>query len=125
SAKNGQKWIEVSIRQQTLVLWEGQKPIYMTLVSTGQDGLKDPKTTKSTPMGYFRIQSKHLTATMDANEQSTEGKAPESADKDVGEAKMNVHLENGSAAKSVRPARLEDDGADPEEKKWGRPDRKS
>jgi lipoprotein-anchoring transpeptidase ErfK/SrfK len=89
TAKSGQKWIDVSIRHQTLVLWEGQKPVYMTFVSTGQDGMKDPKTTKSTPMGYFRIQSKHVTATMDANEQSTQGKAPESGD-DVGEAKATA-----------------------------------
>jgi len=122
SAKNGQKWIEVSIRQQTMVLWEGQKPVYVTLVSTGQDGMKDPKTTKSTPMGYFRIQSKHVTATMDANEQSTQGKAPESADKDVGEAKMNVHLESGPAAKIVGSARPDDDARDPDDKQWGRPE---
>src|SRR5262249_49621683 len=56
--------------------------------------------TKSTPMGYFRIQSKHVTATMDANEQSAQGKAPESGDPDVGEAKVSVR----------------------EEKQWGRPE---
>jgi lipoprotein-anchoring transpeptidase ErfK/SrfK len=134
TAKNGQKWIEVSIVQQTMVLWEGQKPVYMTLVSTGQDGTKDPKTTKSTPMGFFRIQSKHLTATMDANEQSAEGKAPESSDKDVGEAKMTVTTERDSARKSVDAARTtpahqetrgetgEGTSKDPDEKQWGRPE---
>jgi lipoprotein-anchoring transpeptidase ErfK/SrfK len=126
SARNGQKWIEVSITNQTLVLWEGQKPVYATLVSTGQDGMKDPKTTKSTPMGFFRIQSKHVTATMDANEQSTQGKAPESADKDVGEAKMNLREpEKEPTKKSVETRRVEparSEPPDPEEKQWGRPE---
>ena len=31
--------------------------------------VRDPKTTKSTPLGFFRVQSKHLTATMDAKPQ--------------------------------------------------------
>ncbi len=115
TAKGGQKWIEVSIGQQTLVLWEGQKPVYMTLVSTGQDGMKDPKTTKSTPMGFFRIQSKHITATMDSNEQSAQGKAAESSDKDVGEAKMNLRERDREAASSK-------DSKDSDEKQWGRPE---
>jgi lipoprotein-anchoring transpeptidase ErfK/SrfK len=73
AAKAGKKWIEVSITNQTLILWQGQKPVYATMVSTGQDGMKDPKTTKSTPMGVFSIKSKHVTATMDSNEGSSVG----------------------------------------------------
>jgi len=130
AARSDQKWIEVSIRQQTLVLWEGQKPIYMTLVSTGQDGMKDPKTTKSTPMGFFRIQSKHVTATMDANEQSDEGKAPEASDKDVGEAKMVVaETDRDTSRKSAEAPRKEasapapkERSGDSDEKQWGRPE---
>ncbi|MBL8611401.1 MAG: L,D-transpeptidase [Myxococcales bacterium] len=68
AANAGEKWVEVSIENQTLVLWEGKKPVYATLVSTGQDGMDDPKTSKATPRGTFRIQSKHVTATMDSNE---------------------------------------------------------
>ena len=131
AARNGQKWIEVSIRHQTLVLWEGQKPVYMTLVSTGQDGTRDPKTTKSTPMGFFRIQSKHVTATMDANEQSAQGKAPESTDKDVGEAKITLRetdrdLERKAAdpprAEVKETATKEAGGKDSDEKQFGRPE---
>jgi lipoprotein-anchoring transpeptidase ErfK/SrfK len=126
SARNGQKWIEVSIRHQTLVLWEGQKPVYMTLVSTGQDGMKDPKTMKSTPMGFFRIQSKHVTATMDANEQSAQGKAPESADKDVGEAKMALReTDRDPERKAADPPRAEAKetaAKDSDEKQFGRPE---
>ena len=63
-----QKWIDVSIMYQTLVLYEGEKPVYATLVSTGADGDGDPQTTKSTVRGEFRIKYKHVTATMDADD---------------------------------------------------------
>ena len=66
-AAKGEKWIDVSIENQVLVLWEGKKPVFATLVSTGQDGAGDPKTTKSTIQGTFRIKNKHVTATMDSN----------------------------------------------------------
>ncbi|HTM46448.1 MAG TPA: L,D-transpeptidase [Polyangiaceae bacterium] len=66
-AKNGARFIDVSILNQTLVLWEGQTPVYATLVSTGRDGLGDPNTTLSTPQGVFSILQKHVTATMDSD----------------------------------------------------------
>ena len=72
-AEKGEKWIEVSITHQTLVLWEGKRPIYATLVSTGQAGVDDPKTTTATVRGIFRIRNKHITATMDSNESSSVG----------------------------------------------------
>jgi lipoprotein-anchoring transpeptidase ErfK/SrfK len=61
------RWIDISILNQTLVLWEGATPVYATLVSTGRDGLGDPKKTLSTPTGTFRIYQKHVTATMDSD----------------------------------------------------------
>ncbi len=70
-AEKGQKWIDVSLRQQTLVLWEGKRAVYATLVSTGRDGANDPKTTLSTPQGSFKLQSKHIAAMMDSNENSS------------------------------------------------------
>lgn len=79
AAKKNQKWIEVSIDNQTLTLWEGKTPVFATLVSTGQDGKGDPKKTKSTVQGTFAIQSKHITATMDSNEGSGSGAGPKSA----------------------------------------------
>jgi hypothetical protein len=66
-AKGSTKWIDVSILSQTLVLWEGSTPVYATLVSTGKDGLGDPKTTHSTPTGIFHIYQKHVTTTMDSD----------------------------------------------------------
>lgn len=67
-AKGQKKWIDISIQSQTLVLYEGNRAVYATAVSTGRDGLGDPKKTLSTPTGTFEIREKHVTATMDANE---------------------------------------------------------
>jgi L,D-transpeptidase-like protein len=71
-AEQGQRWIDVSINHQLLVLWEGEQPVYATLVSSGKDGLGDPETTMSTPLGTFTIQQKHLTHTMSSREADTE-----------------------------------------------------
>ena len=60
-------WIDVGIINQVMILWEGQRPVYVTLVSTGRDGLGDPRVTRSTPQGTFRIYQKHVTTTMDSN----------------------------------------------------------
>jgi len=64
-ATSGRKWIDVSILKQSLVAYEGTRPVYVTLVSTGADGLGDPKKTHSTIQGAFLIHTKHLTVTMD------------------------------------------------------------
>ena len=64
-ATGKRRWIDVSILRQTLVAYEGAKPVYTTLVSTGADGLGDPKTTHSTIQGAFLIHTKHLSVTMD------------------------------------------------------------
>jgi len=66
-ASKKRRWIQVSLLSQTLVLWEGATPVYATLVSTGRDGIGDPKKTLSTPQGTFRIYQKHVTTTMDSN----------------------------------------------------------
>jgi hypothetical protein len=71
AAEKGEKWIDISITQQALVLYEGKKPVYATLVSTGRDRLGDPKTTLSTPRGSFRLTSKHIAAAMDSEENSS------------------------------------------------------
>ncbi len=72
-AEKGRKWIEISITNQTLVLWEGKKPVYATLVSTGQAGLDNPKHSTATVRGAFRIRNKHVSAMMDSNESSAVG----------------------------------------------------
>jgi hypothetical protein len=64
-ATGQRKWIDVSILKQALVAYEGKKPVYVTLVSTGADGIGDPKKTHSTIQGAFLIHTKHVSVTMD------------------------------------------------------------
>lgn len=66
-ARRGERWMDVSILNQTLTLWEGTEPVYVTLVSTGRDGLGEPGETLSTPQGTYRVYQKHVTTTMDSN----------------------------------------------------------
>ncbi len=63
-ATGTRRWIDVSILHQSLVAYEGRKPVYVTLVSTGADGLGDPKKTHSTIQGAFLIHTKHVSVTM-------------------------------------------------------------
>ncbi len=69
-AQQGKKWIDISLGQQTLVLYEGKTPRYATLVSTGRDRFGDPKEDLATPTGDFTLQSKHIAAAMDSEENS-------------------------------------------------------
>jgi lipoprotein-anchoring transpeptidase ErfK/SrfK len=66
-ARKGTRWIDISIINQSLTLWEGDRPVYATLVSTGRDGLGEPGKTLSTPTGQFRVYQKHVTTTMDSD----------------------------------------------------------
>ena len=63
-AKEGERWIDVSIAKQVLLAYDGTQPAYATLISSGEAGLEDPETSKSTARGIFRIHTKHLTTTM-------------------------------------------------------------
>ena len=67
-AAKGRKWVDISILRQTLVAYEGTRPVYATLVSTGADGLGDPEKTHSTVQGVFQIHTKHVTSTMDGDQ---------------------------------------------------------
>jgi hypothetical protein len=66
--KNGEKWLDVNVTKQTLVLYEGTKPVYATLISTGEAGLEDPEHTTATKRGIFRIHTKHVSTTMSSDE---------------------------------------------------------
>jgi hypothetical protein len=70
--KNGEKWMDVNLTKQTVVLYEGEKPVYATLISSGEAGLEDPARTTATKRGIFRIHTKHVTATMSSNEAGEE-----------------------------------------------------
>jgi hypothetical protein len=67
-AREGRKWIDVSIRLQLLVAYEGKRPVFATLVSTGRGELGDPEKTDATVRGTFMIHAKHVSGTMDGDE---------------------------------------------------------
>jgi hypothetical protein len=67
-AADGKKWIDVSIKKQLLVAYQGRRAAFATLVSTGIAGMGDPATTHSTVRGVFYIHAKHVSATMDGDE---------------------------------------------------------
>jgi hypothetical protein len=66
-ATGDRKWIDVSIQAQTLVAYEGRRPVFATLVSTGIGVLGDPATTNATVRGTFMIYSKEISSTMDGD----------------------------------------------------------
>lgn len=59
-AAQGERWIDVELASQTLVAYEGPRPVYATLVSTGRPG---PDT--ATPKGVHRIWVKLESSDMD------------------------------------------------------------
>ncbi|HVU02323.1 MAG TPA: L,D-transpeptidase [Polyangiaceae bacterium] len=67
-ASGNRKWIDVSIRDQSLVAYEGEKAVYVTLVSTGLAGLADPEKAPATVRGTYMIHTKHVSSTMDGDE---------------------------------------------------------
>ncbi|HTJ83138.1 MAG TPA: L,D-transpeptidase family protein, partial [Polyangiaceae bacterium] len=69
-AERGRKWISVSIDKQVLVAYEGERPVYGALVSTGRGGMSDPSETTATIRGTFLIRAKHVSGTMDGDEAS-------------------------------------------------------
>lgn len=67
-ANKGERWIDVSVAKQALVAFDGSKPVYATLVSTGRDGLGDPSESFATIRGVYRIHTKHVSITMSSSE---------------------------------------------------------
>jgi hypothetical protein len=55
-----EKWIDVNLKRQTLVAFEGSTPVFVTLFSSGRNE-------HETPPGSFRIRAKHIAATMDGD----------------------------------------------------------
>lgn len=60
-----ERWIDIDLSEQTLVAYEGNRPVFATLVSTGREGFE-------TPTGTFRVYAKHVTITMDDTEAGEE-----------------------------------------------------
>jgi hypothetical protein len=67
----GVNWIHIDLTEQTLVAYEKERPVYVTLVSSGKPGY-------DTPRGTFQIRKKYITNTMS-------GRDPKEGVYDVGE----------------------------------------
>lgn len=65
-----ERWVDVSLSSQLLVAYEGEHPVFTTLVSTGKKGNKAESF--RTPKGKWRIQSKHISSSM-AGSTATDG----------------------------------------------------
>ena len=61
----GARWIDVGLASQTLVVYEGTRPVFATLVSTGRPGASH-----TTPTGTFHIWVKLAEDTMDDLQQT-------------------------------------------------------
>jgi lipoprotein-anchoring transpeptidase ErfK/SrfK len=57
----GAKWIHVDLSEQTLVAYEGDKPVYATVISSGKEGYEPPT-------GLFEVQQKYISTTMNATD---------------------------------------------------------
>lgn len=61
-----ERWIDVNLKNQTLVAFAGDRPVFATLISSGKSSkIKDKD--HSTPVGEWRIREKHLTTKMDGD----------------------------------------------------------
>lgn len=112
-ARKGEKWIDISIGQQTLVLYEGKTPKYATLISSGRDRFGDPKKDLATPLGDFRLQSKHIAAVMDSEENSTVSGGSKGRSGGGLDAEARATIERLRAAKKAGQKLSQDD-----ERRW-------
>jgi lipoprotein-anchoring transpeptidase ErfK/SrfK len=55
--QSGNRWIEIDLSKQRLIAWEGKRPVYAVIISTG-------KSSTPTPTGVFSIQTRHRTTRM-------------------------------------------------------------
>jgi lipoprotein-anchoring transpeptidase ErfK/SrfK len=63
----GEKWIDVDLTRQALVAFEGTRPVFATLISSGRRNPQDKEKDFPTPTGSYRIREKHVTTTMDGD----------------------------------------------------------
>lgn len=71
-ATGRRKWIDVSIKDQALVAYEGTRPVYATLLSAGRGGLGDEGDSNPdanrTVRGTFMIHEKTVSSRMDGDD---------------------------------------------------------
>ncbi|MEM9068886.1 MAG: L,D-transpeptidase [Myxococcota bacterium] len=58
------KWLDINLAEQTLVAYEGDTPVFATVISSGKRVAGEDWETLT---GLFRVKSKHLTDTMDGD----------------------------------------------------------
>lgn len=61
-----EKWVDVNLSKKTLMLFEGDKPVFAALVSPGKRSSKKSKDHRTKP-GKWRIREKHVSTTMDGD----------------------------------------------------------
>jgi lipoprotein-anchoring transpeptidase ErfK/SrfK len=64
-ASSTERWIDIDLAQQTLVAYEGARPVFATLVSTGRGGGGGQNDPTATPEGVHRISAKLTTNDME------------------------------------------------------------
>lgn len=57
----GERWVHVNLSEQTLVAYEGDRPIFATIIASGKEGY-------DTPEGTYRIQHKYLSIRMSGDD---------------------------------------------------------
>ena len=60
-----ERWIDVDLERQLLVAYDGDAPVYATLISSGRKGTAEESF--ATPTGQYRITAKHISSSMDGN----------------------------------------------------------
>lgn len=61
-----ERWVDVNLERKTLVLFQGDKPVYAALISPGKRS-RNKKKNHATPTGSWRIREKHIATTMDGD----------------------------------------------------------
>lgn len=78
------KWIHVNLEEQALVAYEGDRPVFTTLVSSGKGE------EFATPPGLYRVGEKHITVTMS-------GPDPDEGVYEVGEVPWTMYYDESYA----------------------------
>ena len=55
------KWVHVDLSEQSLVAYQGDRPVYATVISSGKEGYEPPT-------GLFQVQQKYISTTMNAED---------------------------------------------------------
>jgi hypothetical protein len=58
-------WVEVSVHQGWMIAYEGERPVYATLMASGRGEKIGDFVQSATPDGVFQINGKYLISTMD------------------------------------------------------------